>query len=235
MPNVRRSNLKIVYEDNHLLVINKDPGILVQGDKTGDETLTDLGREYLKAKYQKPGNVFLHCTHRLDRPVSGLVVFARTSKSLDRMNKAFREREVEKTYLAIVKGIVKKTNGNLRHWIEKDKTRNIARIYKAPQHSAKEALLDYELISRTNSLSLLSVHPLTGRPHQIRAQMSKIDHPIKGDLKYGFPTANHDKSISLHAFKLTFIHPVKKEPIELLAHPDGEAWKDFNKVIHELD
>ncbi|MEM6830269.1 MAG: RluA family pseudouridine synthase [Bacteroidota bacterium] len=222
----------IVYEDNHLLIVKKPSGLLVQGDNTGDDTLTDWATEYIRKKYQKPGNVFCHPCHRLDRPVSGLVIFARTSKSLERMNRMFRENEVEKTYLAVVNSSPPHSQGHLAHWLEKDAAKNLTRAYQKQKGKAKLAELSYELISSMGKTSLLKVHPKTGRPHQIRVQLKSIGCSIKGDLKYGYSKPNQDKSIDLHAYKLSFVHPVKKEPITVRSQPD---WSDYNAFIDELD
>lgn len=223
---------EIIYEDNHLLLLNKPVGWLVQADKTGDFTLTDWGRKYIKEQYDKPGEVFLHPAHRLDRPVSGIVIFARTSKALERMNKLFREDTIRKTYLAIVQGKPEQTAGTLIHWLDKDGDKNTVKAYNKPTGHAKEAELSYELLGSQKPLSLLIVKPKTGRPHQIRVQLAKMNCPIQGDLKYGFPTPNADKSISLHAFKISFVHPVKKEEITVTCRP---KWSAFKNLTNELD
>ncbi len=225
---------EIVYEDNHLLVCNKPPGWLVQGDRTGDRTLTDWGRAYIKEKFDKPGNVFIHPVHRLDRPVTGLVVFSRTSKSLERMTGLFRGKKISKSYLAIVDGKPEPETGELRHWIQKDPKKNVSKAYDHPGGSSKEAILKYELLAFDVRRSLVAVYPETGRPHQIRVQLSTIDCPIQGDLKYGCPTPNPDKSISLHAFKLEFLHPVKKEHLVLKCLPKTDSWGLFKNHIDEL-
>jgi len=224
--------LPIIYEDNHLLIVEKPAGVLVQGDETGDETLTDVATEYIRKKYNKPGNVFCTPCHRLDRPVGGLVTFARTSKALERMNKMFREHEVQKTYLAIVEGTPEFAQNELVHWLEKDSTKNLAKAYDRPKGKAKRAFLSYSMVASHGKISLLRIKPKTGRPHQIRVQMKTNGTPIKGDLKYGFPKANQDKNINLHAFKLEFIHPVKKEPISVISRPN---WQEFKSFIDELD
>lgn len=222
----------VVYEDNHLLILNKPTGWLVQGDKTGDTTITDWGRAYIKERYGKPGDVFLHPTHRLDRPVSGITVFARTSKALERMNKLFRDDQVTKTYLAVVKGVPENNEGKLIHWLEKDGAKNLVKAHNKPTSRGKEAELDYELIASDKALSLLKVLPKTGRSHQIRVQLSKMKCPIKGDLKYGFPEPNPDKSIHLHAFRISFVHPVRKE---LVSFTDAPNWHEFKQIINGLD
>lgn len=223
---------KILFEDNHLLIINKPNNWLVQGDKTGDRTLTDWARIYIKRKYDKPGDVFLHPTHRLDRPVSGVLIFARTSKALERMNKMFREDEIQKIYLAIVKGKLTETEDTLIHYIEKDEKKNTVRAFTRAKTNAKYAELSYDVLAIGDSHSLVRVRPKTGRPHQIRVQLSKIGNPIKGDLRYGYPKANPDKSITLHAFEIIFTHPVKKELIKIKCKPE---WPDYGSFINALD
>lgn len=221
-----------IYEDNHLLILDKPPGLLVQGDKTGDNTLTDWAKTYIKKKYQKPGDVFLHPTHRLDRPVGGLVIFARTSKALDRMNKMFRDDQIQKKYLTIVRDYPENPEATLIHWLEKNNQNNTTKAYNTERKGAKRSELSYELLGSYRSLSLLMVKPKTGRPHQIRVQLAKLGNPIEGDLRYGFERPNKDKSISLHAYQLAFIHPVKKEPIKVKSKPD---WQNFKDLIDELD
>ncbi len=223
---------KVRYEDNHLLIVDKPAGWLVQGDETGDKTLTDWSRAYIKKKYNKPGDVFLHPTHRLDRPVSGLIVFAWSSKALERMTLLFRDDQVEKTYVAIIEERLEITGETLIHWLEKDENKNVSHVYNQPKGKAKRAELSYELVASLDRFSLLKVSLKTGRPHQIRAQLAKIGCPIKGDLKYGFTQANSDKSISLHSFEIKFIHPVKKEPISVRSVPE---WPDFKPHMHALD
>lgn len=223
---------KIVYEDNHFLIIHKPSGWLVQGDKTGDRTLTDWGRDYLKKKYQKPGDAFLHPTHRLDRPVSGITVFASTSKALERTNKLFRDDQVQKTYLAVVQGRPKNPAGKLTHWLDKDSKKNVVKAYSSMRGQAKKAELDYLLLATDKDSSLLRVMPKTGRAHQIRVQLSQMGCSIKGDLKYGFSEPNPNKSIHLHAYKISFMHPVKKELLSLRCEPN---WSEFKDIIHELD
>ncbi len=225
---------RIAYEDNHLLVLGKTPGWLVQEDRTGDHTLTDWGKAYIKKNYNKPGDVFLHPAHRLDRPVSGLVIFCRTSKALERMTKMFREDQVSKEYLAIVRGAPENTEGKLIHWLKKDQRRNVSKAYKEEIKGSKQAELSYRLIAEDRGYSLLKVHPKTGRPHQIRVQLSKMESPIQGDLRYGDEKPNRDKSISLHAFRLNFVHPVKKEPLQLTNEPEGRQWQPFKSFIDEL-
>ncbi len=223
--------LQILHEDNHLIAVNKPGGWLVQGDQTGDTPLVEFVKGYIKDRYNKPGAVFLGVIHRLDRPVSGVVVFARTSKALERMNRLFAERKIEKTYWAVVGERPKPIEGHLTHYILKDKSRNVAKAYDQLGNrtkGAKKADLDYELIGSIGDNHLLKVTPHTGRPHQIRVQLSKIGCPIRGDLKYGFPKANYDATIHLHARSLSFIHPVKKEPVFIEADPpDEQIWRLF--------
>ena len=227
--------LDILFEDNHLIAINKKAGVLVQGDVTGDVPLSEIVKEHIKEKYKKPGAVFLGVVHRLDRPVSGVVVFARTSKSLERMNELFRNRETEKIYHAIVCGKPAKPSDTLIHWLVKDESRNKTTAYKREHADGLRSELSYELksygangASSKSGRSLLEVHPVTGRPHQIRVQLSSIGCPIVGDLKYGAEEANPDASICLHASKLQFIHPVRKEPVTITApFPQNHLWNNF--------
>ena len=214
--------LQILHEDNHLIAVNKPIGWLVQGDQTGDRPLVEFVKDYIAHRYNKPGAVFLGVIHRLDRPVSGVVVFARTSKALERMNKIFREREIEKIYWAITDERPSPHEGHLTHYISKDRDRNIARAYDKPSNrnkDAKKADLDYSLISSVEGSHVLEVKPLTGRPHQIRVQLATLDCPIRGDIKYGARKPNEDGSICLHCRSLSFIHPVKKEPVYIEADP----------------
>ncbi|MCB9080724.1 MAG: RluA family pseudouridine synthase [Lewinellaceae bacterium] len=230
-------NLTVIYEDNHLIAVNKPAGVLVQGDDTGDTTLADMVKEYIKHRYQKPGDVFLGTVHRLDRPVSGVVVFARTSKALSRMNELFRERQIEKTYWAIVDDRPDPLVGTLVHYIDKDTNRNIAKALDQPSNrhkDAKRSELTYEMIVDLEGKYLLKVNPLTGRPHQIRVQLAKVGLPIIGDLKYGHPQALSDASIGLHCRSLAFIHPVKKEPVLITADaPDTRWWRPMEAVLME--
>lgn len=203
--------------------------MLVQGDETGDVPLVELGKNYIKKKYNKPGEVFLGVVHRLDRPVSGVVVLARTSKALERMNALFRHRETLKTYWAMVKQKPKKETDTLIHWIAKNEITNKVNVFASETKEAQRAELTYQLIQERDGFFLLEVTPLTGRPHQIRAQLASIGCPIVGDLKYGYPQPNTDKSICLHALRLEFIHPVKKEKISIEADlPDDGYWKLFS-------
>ncbi len=224
----RHLDLDVVYEDNHLLVVNKPSGFLVQGDLTRDKPLVEYCKDYIKQKYNKPGDVFLGVIHRLDRPVSGLVVFARTSKALERMNKLFHDKKVQKKYWAITKQKTRPETGKLINWLKKDPAKNVTTAYTEEVDGSKRAELSYRYLGTLNRHHLIEVNPKTGRPHQIRVQLSDIGCPIRGDIKYGFNKPNDDNSIHLHARKLYFTHPVKKEPIELIAGvPETEFWEQF--------
>ncbi len=213
------SNLQVLYEDNHLIAINKRAGDIVQGDKTGDTPLSEVTKGYLKRKYNKPGNVYLGVAHRLDRPTTGIVVFAKTSKALPRLNKLFAEKAAEKTYWAVVRQAPEKHEATLTHWLKRNTKQNKSYAYPKEVPESKKAILSYMLRSTLDTHFLLEVALKTGRHHQIRVQLSAIGCPIKGDLKYGFPRSNKDGSIHLHARSLSFIHPVKKEPISIQAAP----------------
>ena len=220
--------MTVVYEDNHIIVVNKTASEIVQADKTGDTPLSETVKQYLKEKYQKPGNVFLGVTHRLDRPVSGLVIFAKTSKALTRLNEMFRAGEVKKTYWAVVKNAPKESEGELVHFLVRNEKQNKSYAYDKEVPNSKKAVLDYRLIGRSDNYYLLEVDLKTGRHHQIRCQLAKKGCPIKGDLKYGSPRSNPDGSICLHARRVRFVHPVSKELIELKAPlPEGNLWKGF--------
>ena len=220
--------MTVVYEDNHIIVVNKTASEIVQADKTGDTPLSETVKQYLKEKYQKPGNVFLGVTHRLDRPVSGLVIFAKTSKALTRLNEMFRTSEVKKTYWAVVKNAPKESEGELVHFLVRNEKQNKSYAYDKEVPNSKKAVLDYRLIGRSENYNLLEVDLKTGRHHQIRCQLAKMGCPIKGDLKYGSPRSNPDGSICLHARRVRFVHPVSKELIELKALlPEGNLWKGF--------
>jgi 23S rRNA pseudouridine1911/1915/1917 synthase len=221
--------LDIIYEDNHLIIVNKEAGELVQGDKTGDFTLLEGVKAYVKKKYNKPGDVFLGLVHRLDRPVSGAVIFARTSKALTRMNEIFKNREIKKEYLAIVEHRPAEFEGHLVHYIIKDEERNISKVYDREKKGTKKVELSYELIGELYGMILLKVNPITGRSHQIRTQLSKINCPIVGDKKYGSIHEIDDRSICLHCHKLEFIHPVTKENIKIVADvPNANPWNNFS-------
>ncbi len=220
--------MKVVYEDNHLIVVNKTASEIVQGDKTGDTPLSETVKQYIKEKYNKPGNVFLGVTHRLDRPVSGLVVFAKTGKALARLNDMFRLGEVKKTYWAIVKERPKELEGELVHWLVRNEKQNKSYAYDKEKANSKKAILRYKLIGHSQNYHLLEVDLQTGRHHQIRCQLAKMGCPIKGDLKYGSSRSNPDGSICLHARRVTFVHPVSKELIDLTAPlPSGNLWNGF--------
>lgn len=220
--------MDVVYEDNHLIIVNKSSSEIVQGDKTGDKPLAEMVKEYIKQKYHKPGNVFLGVVHRLDRPVSGLVVFARTSKALARLNEMFRTKEVHKTYWAIVGNCPPTEEGELVHWLVRNEKQNKSYAYDKEKSEAKKAVLDYRLIGRSERYFLLEVDLKTGRHHQIRCQLAKMGCPIKGDLKYGSPRSNPDGSICLHARRVRFVHPVSKQEIDVEAPvPEGNLWHSF--------
>ena len=220
--------MDVVYEDNHLIIVNKSSSEIVQGDKTGDKPLSEIVKEYIKQKYHKPGNVFLGVVHRLDRPVSGLVVFARTSKALARLNEMFRTKEVHKTYWAIVGNCPPTEEGELVHWLVRNEKQNKSYAYDKEKPEAKKSILDYKLIGRSEHYFLLEVDLKTGRHHQIRCQLAKMGCPIKGDLKYGSPRTNPDGSICLHARRVRFVHPVSKQEIDVTAPvPEGNLWHSF--------
>ena len=218
--------MTVLYEDNHLIIVNKQAGEIVQGDKTGDTPLSDIVKDWLKEKHNKPGNVYLGVVHRLDRPVSGVVLFAKTSKALPRLNKMFAEHDkVSKTYWAIVQNRPQASKGTLTHWLTRQEKNNTARAYDREVPGSKKAVLDYELIASGDRYHLLEIHLHTGRHHQIRCQLAKMGCPIKGDLKYGAPRSNPDGSISLHARNLTLEHPVSHEMISVTAPvPDDRLW-----------
>ena len=220
--------MEVIYEDNHIIIVNKRSGEIVQGDKTGDRPLSDIVKDYIKEKYAKPGAVFLGVVHRLDRPVSGLVVFARTSKALSRLNKMFAEGEVHKTYLAITKNAPRDNEGTLTHWLVRNEKQNKSYAYEQEKPNAKKAILKYHVLSHSDNYSLIEVQLLTGRHHQIRCQLAAIGCPIKGDLKYGAPRSNPDGSISLLSRRVEFVHPVSKETIIAEAPlPDDILWRAF--------
>ena len=220
-----KSNLQILYEDNHIIVVNKRVGDIVQGDKTGDKPLSEIVKEYIKDKYSKPGEVFLGVVHRLDRPTTGIVVFARTSKALTRLNEMFSARETQKTYWAVVKNKPEKAADTLLHFLKRNEKNNTSKAYLKEVPESKLGKLDYKIIKELNSYFVLEVDLHTGRHHQIRAQLAAIGCPIKGDLKYGFDRSNPDGGIHLHARKLVFVHPVSKEKMEIVAStPKNSVW-----------
>ena len=222
----------VIYEDNHIIVVNKSASEIVQGDKTGDTPLSETIKAYLKEKYQKPGNVFIGVTHRLDRPVSGLVIFAKTSKALSRLNDMFRLGEVHKIYWAIVKNRPPQEEGLLEHWLVRNEKQNKSYAYDREVKDSKKAALRYKLIAQSANYHLLEIELLTGRHHQIRCQLAKMGCPIKGDLKYGAARSNPDGSISLHARRVKFIHPVSKQEIEIEAPlPSDNLWKGLEMIL----
>ncbi len=231
--NFRSIDNRILYEDNHLFVINKNSGELVQGDKTGDVPLIENIKQFIKVRDKKPGNVYLGLIHRLDRPTSGVLIFAKTSKALSRMNEMFKTRDVEKLYWAIVEGKVEQKFERLEHYLRKNQKKNLVTVFTHPTKDAKKAILEYKVLGELDNYTLLEVDLYTGRSHQIRSQLSFIGNPIKGDLKYGSKRSNRDGSISLHARKISFIHPVSKETIEIIAQPPKDKiWLDCLKFAH---
>ncbi|WP_029904443.1 RluA family pseudouridine synthase [Prevotella sp. 10(H)] len=226
--------MTVLYEDNHIIIVNKAVSEIVQGDKTGDKPLSEIVKEYLKEKYNKPGNVFCGVTHRLDRPTSGIVVFAKTSKALPRLNDMFKNKEVKKTYWAVVKNTPKKTEGTLRHYLVRNEKQNKSYAFDSEKRLSKLAVLHYKLIAKSDNYSLLEVDLETGRHHQIRCQLAKIGSPIKGDLKYGADRSNPDGGINLHARSISFVHPVSKELIQVTAPvPDDNLWQTLEKTVQE--
>lgn len=220
-----KNNLQILFEDNHIIIVNKRAGDIIQGDKTGDKPLSEVVKEYIKDKYNKPGNVYLGVVHRLDRPTTGLVIFAKTSKVLPRLNKLFLSKDIKKTYWAVVKNAPSKTEDTLINWLKKNPKNNKSTAYTKEVNDSKKAILHYELLKKLDHYYLLEINLETGRHHQIRSQLSNIGSPIKGDLKYGFDRSNKDASIHLHARYIEFIHPVKKEQINLSAPlPKDAIW-----------
>ena len=218
--------MEVIYEDNHLIAVNKSCGEIVQGDKTGDQPLSESLKIWLKEKYNKPGNVFVGVTHRLDRPVSGIVLFAKTSKALARLNDMFRTGAIKKTYWAIVKRCPSQPEGELTHWLVRNEKQNKSYAYDTEQPNSKKAILHYKLIARSENYFLLEIDLKTGRHHQIRCQLAKMGCPIKGDLKYGFERSNKDGGISLHARSAAFTHPVSKQEITIVAPvPNDPLWK----------
>ena len=218
--------MQVLYEDNHIIIVHKSSGEIVQGDKTGDTPLSDIVKAYIKEKYAKPGNVFVGVVHRLDRPVAGIVVFAKTSKALSRLNTMFSKGEVHKTYWAITANMPKEEQGTLVNWLVRNEKQNKSYAYDKEVPKSKKAILNYRLISKSERYALLEVALLTGRHHQIRCQLAHMGCVIKGDLKYGAPRSNPDASISLLARRIEFIHPVSKEPIVVEAPlPDDNLWR----------
>ncbi|MBI2259682.1 MAG: RluA family pseudouridine synthase [Flavobacteriia bacterium] len=230
--NLESIEKRILFEDNHLLILNKNPSELVQGDKTGDVTLPDLIKNYLKVKHNKPGNVFCGVTHRLDRPTSGIVVFAKTSKALERMNKIFQEKQSKKTYWAIIENKPSKENDTLTDYLLKKEKLNKSFAYKNEVKGSKKAILHYQTVQQSQNYFLLEIDLETGRHHQIRCQLANIQCYIKGDVKYGAKRSNENGSIDLHARKISFLHPVSKEKIEIIAPvPPTTLWKHFENSL----
>jgi len=224
-----KENLQVLFEDNHIIIINKRSGDITQGDKTGDKPLSDVVKEYVKEKYNKTGNVYLGVVHRLDRPTSGAIIFARTSKALERLNKMLRDKQINKTYWAVVKNHPKKEKDTLLNFLKKNPKNNKSSVFSKEITDSKKAVLHYQVIKKLDNYTLLEVDLETGRHHQIRAQLAAIGFPIKGDLKYGFNRSNKDGSIHLHARKIEFIHPVSKEKIIVTAPTPNEViWRACN-------
>ncbi len=224
----KKPTLNVLYEDNHIIAVEKVAGMLVHGDETGDRTLADKVKGYIKQKYNKPGDVFLGVIHRLDRPVSGVTIFARTSKALTRMNALIKDREITKEYLALVSDRPEVIKGTLTHYIAKDKKKNFSHIYDKAKGGAKKAVLHYEMLGQISGYVLMRINLETGRPHQIRVQMKRIGCHIIGDVKYGYEFGNIDKSICLHCSKMSFIHPVKKERVTVkVKPPKNDFWDIF--------
>jgi 23S rRNA pseudouridine1911/1915/1917 synthase len=230
--NVEKPPIEILYQDNHLIAVNKKPSEIVQGDKTGDKPLSEVVAEYLARRMEKPGDAFIGVIHRLDRPASGVILFAKTSKGLERMNEMFREHEVKKTYWVVVKDRPKKDSDTLIHYLVRDTEKNKSLLYDFEVEGSQRAELDYKVLHSIENYSLLEIDLKTGRHHQIRAQLSKIGFPVKGDLKYGFARSNVNSSIHLHARKLEFKHPVKLESITITANPPYDpVWAQFMKEL----
>jgi len=225
--------VEVLFEDNHIIAVNKKSSDIVQGDKTGDKPLNEIVKTFLKTKYQKPGEVFLGTVHRIDRPVSGVVIFAKTSKALERLNKMFNEKTVQKTYWAIVKNKPENNEGKLVHYLIKNEQKNKSTAHLKEVANSKKSELVYKIIYQFNNYYLLEIKPLTGRHHQIRVQLSAMGCPIKGDLKYGFNRSNADASISLHARKVEFTHPVTKEPVCIIAPANiaDPLWKEAQEKV----
>ncbi len=222
----------ILYEDNHLIAVNKIAGDIVQEDETGDEPLDEKVKKYIAKKYDKPNGAFLGVVHRLDRPVSGVILFAKTSKALDRVNKLFKSREMKKTYYAVVRKRPEPSEGNLVHWLLKNPQKNVTKAYDREVPGSQRSELNYRLAGELEGYYLIEVNPITGRPHQIRVQLATLGCPIVGDNKYGYPRGSLKKSICLHARRLRFIHPIKKEPVEIVAPlPKDGFWDKFEGMV----
>jgi 23S rRNA pseudouridine1911/1915/1917 synthase len=229
--------MEILYEDNHIIAVNKTVSEIVQGDKTGDEPLSEMVKNFLKNKYNKPGNVFLGVTHRLDRPVSGVVLFAKTGKALARLNEMFQNHEIKKTYWAIVQQLPPKMVDTLEHYLVRNEANNKSTAFDRPVNNAKNAILHYKLLANSDHYYLLEIQLETGRHHQIRCQLAKIGCPIRGDLKYGFPRSNPNGGISLHSRKIEFVHPVSKNWIQIVAPvpQDDKLWLFFEELQKEKE
>jgi 23S rRNA pseudouridine1911/1915/1917 synthase len=226
--------LNILFEDNHLIIVNKHSGDIVQSDKTGDKPLVEKVKEYIKEKYNKPGDVFMGIPHRIDRPTTGIVIFCRNSRSLERINQMFKDKAIKKTYWAIVKQKPEPDTGKLVHYLKRNEQQNKSYASDVQKAGTQRAELDYKLIAQSDRYFLLEIDLQTGRHHQIRSQLSKIGSPIKGDLKYGYDRSNEDASISLHARKVEFLHPSKKEPVSVTAPvPADKLWKVFEEQAQE--
>lgn len=225
-------SLEVLYEDNHIIAVNKKGGDIVQGDKTGDATLGDAVKNYIKEKYNKPGEVFLGTVHRIDRPTTGIVLFARTSKALARLNQMFQDKNIQKTYWAVTENKPSNEQGKLIHFLTRNEKQNKSYASETEKSGSKKAELNYRYVGKSNHYYFIVVEPLTGRHHQIRVQLSTIGCVIKGDLKYGAKRSNPDGSIHLHAQKVEFVHPVSKEKIIITANPPDEAnWNEFKKLM----
>ena len=233
---MKKFKLEVLYEDNHLICVNKPAGILVQGDRTGDKPLVDFVKDYIRVKYDKPGKVFCGVIHRIDRPVSGVVMFARTSKGLERMNALLREKKIYKTYWAIVKKRPPKDADRLMNYLIKNPEKNTSSVVEKSEEGGLRSELSYRRMGKLNNHHLLEVYPVTGRPHQIRVQLSHMGSPIRGDIKYGFKKPNEDASINLHARELRFEHPIKKEKILIVAPlPSEPFWEQFLTLKKQSD
>lgn len=227
-------SLKVIYEDNHLIAVNKPNGVLVHEDKYKTTTLEDMVKSYIKVRYKKPGDVYLATLHRIDRPTSGIVIFAKTSKAAVRMSKLFSEKKIGKFYLAITDQIPDPLSGKLVHYLIKNTEKNVVKAYDQEKKGSKRAELQYEMIGEIDNKILIGVDIITGRPHQIRSQFKKLRVPINGDVKYGSDLVFSDQSIALHHRKMTFIHPVKKEPVTIIADlPDNIIWRPFQELINQ--
>lgn len=226
--------LQVIYEDNHLIAVNKPAGMLVHADSTGDRTLEEHVKSYIKHKYKKPGDVYLGVLHRIDRPVSGTVIFARTSKAASRMSDLFRTRDIKKTYVAVVRNRPDKLEDTLTHYILKDKEKNMVRAFNSEKPGSKKAVLDYRFLGQINKESIIHVNLHTGRPHQVRLQLRKIGCVINGDIKYGSTVHTQFQSVMLHSRSMEFIHPVKKEKISIIADVPGTVdWRDVEELLRQ--